>query len=228
MFTKYQKTTETTKVLLMYLLLNGYKLAHIDHLEESIESRNYGLSIKKLYGVTNDFVDIVRMEREIDEIQNPIICSPKSYEYYANAETIFSYTPSIESAPLCINDLNIISKVMMIAENKVVSSSYAYPIEDSRCRDKGFMYFYDYVTKSTCEVGKWHIIYQNKELTISYKSHNEDKVEEIPMYSASGIDKTSTFKMIIYIIRKACLTVDEWLPDNFDIQSFEMVVNHNE
>ena len=228
MFTKYQKTTETTKVLLMYLLLNGYKLAHIDHLEESIESSNYGLSLKKISVVTNDYVAIVRMEREIDEIQNPIICTPKSYEYYANAETIFSNTPSIESAPLCINDLSVISKVMMIAENKVVSSSYAYPIEDSRCRDKGFMYFYDYVTKSTCEVGKWHIIYQNKELTISYKSHNEDKVEEIPMYSASGIDKTSTFKMIIYIIRKACLTVDEWLPDNFDIQSFEMVVNHNE
>lgn len=225
MFTKYQKTTETTKVLLMYLLLNGYSLRQIEHLEESVESRNYGLSIKKIYGVTKDFVDIVRMEREIEDIQNPIICSEKSYEYYANAETIFAYTPNLDTAPLCINDLSVISKVMMIEDNKVISSNYAFPIEDSRCRDKGFMYFYDYVIKSTCEVGKWRISYKNKELTVFYKSQNQDRVEEIPLYLASGIDKTSTFKMIIYIIRKACLTVDEWLPDNFDIQSYEMAVN---
>lgn len=225
MFSKYQKTTETTKVLLMYLLLNGYSLDHVDHLEESIENRNYGLSIKKIYGVTKDFVDIVRMEREIEDIQNPIICSEKSYEYYANAETIFAYTPNLTSAPLCINDLSVISKVMMIEDNKVISSNYAFPLEDSRCRDKGFMYFYDYVINSTCEVGKWRISYKNKELTVSYKSQNQDRTEEIPLYFASGIDKTSTFKMIIYIIRKACLTVDEWLPDNFDIQSYEMAVN---
>lgn len=227
MFTKYQKTTETSKVLLMYLLLNGYSLSHIEHLEEIVEHRNYGLAFRKIYGVTKDFVDIARMEKEIEDIQNPIICSPKSYEYYADANTIFAYTPSVETAPLCINDLSVISKIMMISENKVISSNYAFPIEDSRCRDKGFMYFYEYVIKSTCEVGKWRILYKEKELLIFYKSLNHDKVEEIPLYYAKGIDKTSTFKMIIYIIRKACLTVDEWLPDNFDIQSFE-VMNNNE
>ena len=45
------------------------------------------------------------------------------------------------------------------------------------------------------------------------------------LYSAIEIDKTSTYKIVIYIISKASIVIDEWLPDNFSVQSYEMAVN---
>lgn len=225
MFTKYRKTSDSTKILLMYLLLNGYDIKNVEWAEEIEESRMFGLTIKKIYGITRDYVDVSRIEREIEEIKNPIVCSPLSYEYYSDAQNIYSFSPALPDVPLWINDMDIISSVMIITEDRVVSSSYAYPIEDDRCKNKGFMFFYEYVLKEECVVGKWRLQYKNKVFSVYYISLNNDKEEEVLLYSAIEIDKTSTYKIVIYIISKASIVIDEWLPDNFSVQSYEMAVN---
>ena len=87
------------------------------------------------------------------------------------------------------------------------------------------MFFYEYVLKEECVVGKWRLQYKNKVFSVYYISLNNDKEEEVLLYSAIEIDKTSTYKIVIYIISKASIVIDEWLPDNFSVQSYEMAVN---
>ncbi|MCM1231596.1 MAG: hypothetical protein NC489_15875 [Ruminococcus flavefaciens] len=81
LFTKYRKSSSDTKVLLLYLLLNKYEINQIRQLEETEEDRMFGLKIRKIYGVTKEYIDVRKIEEEIESIQNPIICSPQSYEY---------------------------------------------------------------------------------------------------------------------------------------------------
>ena len=83
--TKYEKSTDDTKVLLMYLRLNDYDLSKVKRLEQVEENRQFDLKIKKIYGVTQEYVDITTMEKEIENIVCPIICSEvQSYECYSN------------------------------------------------------------------------------------------------------------------------------------------------
>lgn len=42
----------------MYLLLNNYDISKIKQLEETEEDRLFGLKIKKIYGVTEEYVDV--------------------------------------------------------------------------------------------------------------------------------------------------------------------------
>jgi len=221
MFTKYEKTSNETKVLLMYLILNGYSLAKVDRLEEVEENRLFGLTVKKLYGLTNEYVDVGRIEREIEAIQSPIVCSKQTYEYYCDEPNIYAYEKQIAEAPLWINDMGIISKVMVISDDIIISSNKAKPATDAN--QLGFMYFYDYVTKEKCEIGKWKIIYDNKVFSVYYLSTNGDKTTKELLFSAIEIDKTSTYKLVLYIIIKASSSVEEWLSDNYVEQSYTLV-----
>lgn len=45
--TKYEKSTDDTKVLLMYLRLNDYDLSKVKRLEQVEENRQFDLKIKK-------------------------------------------------------------------------------------------------------------------------------------------------------------------------------------
>lgn len=223
MFNKYTKSTDTTKTLLVYLLLNGYDISKVVWAEEVEEERKFGVTVKKTYGITKDFIDVKRIEKEIEKIQCPIICSPLSYEYYSDAKTIYYYTPESTDRPLYINDLNIISKVMIITENCVVSSNLASKVDTQGCDTNGFMFFYDYVLKNECSVGKWHLTYKDNIFSIYYLSEHDNKTEELLLFSANEVDKTSTYKFAIYIIKKASESIDNWYSDNFAIEIYEMV-----
>ena len=223
MFTKYIKSNSNTKVLLMYLLLNNYDISKIKQLEETEEDRLFGLKIKKIYGVTEEYVDVRKIGEEIEKIQNPIICSPLSYEYYSNSMVIHTYT-SRDGKPMVINDMDIISKIMVITDQCIVSSNIAKPLKDTE--NFGFMFFYDYVMRSEVRIGKWHLIYENKVFSIYYLSENDGDTDEELMYSAIEIDKTSTYKMVIYIIGKVSKFIDNWSADNFKKETYEMVVRN--
>lgn len=223
MFAKYKKSSDCTKILLMYLLLNGYGVKNVEWVEESEENRQYGLKIKKIYGITKDFVDIKRIEQDMEKIQIPLICSPLSYEYYSDAPQVFTFERAIPDVPLWINDMNVISKVMIITEDKVVSSNPAFPLVDDRCCSKGFMYFHSYVINNDCTIGKWHMTYSDSDSSFSifYLSTNKNITEELLMYRADGIDKMSSYKLVIYVISRASLGIDQWIPDNFEQQCYE-------
>lgn len=225
MFNKYQKASDSTKILFMYLLLNGYDIKNVEYIVEEEESRLFGLKIKKVYGITKDFVDVKRIEKEIDAIPTPIICSPLSFEYYSDANIIHAYEAELKDSPLWINDLSIISPIMVISENRVISNCIAKPLAETD--ENGFMFFYDYVLREECVVGKWRMVYSDKVFTIYYTSSDKhgNPHEEL-MYSAIEIDKTSTYKLVIYVIKKASMLIDDWLPDNFVEQTYELVVSN--
>lgn len=224
MFTKYVKQTDDTKVLLLYLLLNGYNVRNIRFIEEAEENRDFGLKVKKLYGITTDYVNIRLIEKEIERIQNPIICSIQSYEYYCDADVIYSYERkgNEEKLPLWINDLNIISNTMIISEEAVVSSKRAKPLED--CKNKGFMFFYKYVLEDEFSIGKWKVTYKDKTFSIFYTSSNPDNKDAMLVFSAIEVDKTSTYKMAIYVIMKASQQINEWKADSYNLLTYEKVV----
>lgn len=224
MFTKYVKSNNDTKVLLMYLLLNNYEMKKVKQIEEIEEDRMFGLKIKKIYGITEEFVDVRKIEQEINEIQTPIVCSMLSYEYYANSAVIHTYTAP-NKMPLVINDMGVISKIMVISEQCIVSSNSAKSFTDSK--NNGFMFFYDYVMKSEVSIGKWRMTYKDKVFNIYYQSESNGVLNTDLLYSAIEIDKTSTYKIVIYIINKLSKSIDvEWLPDNFKKETYELVVRN--
>lgn len=220
-FLKYEKSTNDSKVLLIYLLLNNYSIAKIKRIEEIEESRLFGVKVRKLYGVTEEYVDIAKIEREIEAIQSPIICSRQSYEYYSDEPVIYTYTPQMD-APLFINDLNVVSRIMCIGEDYVVSSNEAKDI--SQCKESGFMYFYNYVLYDEMTIWKWRLKYENKVFSIYYTSTNlaGEQNEEL-MFSAIEIDKTSTYKLTLYIIKKAIGMVEEFPSDNFVTDKYTLI-----
>lgn len=221
MFTKYEKSSNDTKILLIYLLLNGLAVNQVKRLEEVEESRLFGLKVKKVYGITPEYIDCQRIEKEIEAIQSPIVCSRQTFEYYCDERVIYTYKARQEDSPLWINDMGVVSKVMVIEEDCVITSNKAKSMSDTT--EFGFMYFYDYVLKEECEVGKWHITYSNKVLSVYYKSDNDDTQSEELLFSAIEIDKTSTYKLVLYIIKKASLIIEEWLGDNYEEQEYTLI-----
>lgn len=223
-FNKYKKTEDKDNVLLMYLILNDYDLEQVETISRTEEKRKFGLTIRKVYGKTKEFVDIKKIEKEVENTVYPTVCSVSSYEFYSRSPMIYVHQPMIEEKPLLINDLGVISPFMVIDNEFVISANEAKPLAETE--DCGFTYFMQYVLQEDVIIGKWHLSYKDKVFNIGYLS-GEDVITEQSLYTAIEIDKTSTYKMVIYIIRKVAHTLEEWVGDNFDAQSYEMVRNEN-
>ena len=227
-FTKYGKVNSgENRVELLYLLLNGCEVSSIARVEDSEEDKEFGLKYRILYGITTEFVDKKKIKSELDSIKTPIIYSPQTFELYANSQTIHVYTPKFEDAPLIIHDLSLVSSEMIITRKCVVSKNAVRDFDEIPNEDRGFMYFMDYVLKEDLRIGKWHILYEDKCFAIYYCSKGKDGANaESPVYMALEIDKTSTYKIVIYLIKKVCDSdIEEWPPDNFNDEIYELIVN---
>ena len=219
MFSKYKKVDDKTRVQLLYLILNNYDLSKIEKVTEVVEKKMLGIKYRKFFGVTNEFVDIRKIENELAEIQIPMICSPQSFDIYSTAKNIHTYRAKEPSKPLYINDMGVISPLMIITDMCIVSSNLARPVEMSECR--GFMFFVDYVLKGECTIGNWTISYKDKEFNIYYTSENEGEKNRELLYQAFGLDQSSTFRLVLYIINKVANTLDEYPPDNYEMEVWE-------
>lgn len=219
-FRRYKKDDGKYRVLLLYLLLNNYDLEKIENVVELEQVEEFGLKFTKIYGDTTEYVDISKIDKDLAAIKTPIICSPQSYEIYSTDKTIQVYKPKIEEKPLYINDMGIISQYMVIDENYVVSNNLAAKVESSD--EKGFMFFVDYILKGVCTVGNWEISYQEKEFNIYYLARKDNRVYKQLLYNAIELDLTSSFKLVLYIIRKAVEDMDEFPPDNFTTERWEL------
>ena len=91
MFDKYERQSSESRVLMMWLILNNCNLERVRLLEETEESRSFGLKIKKVYGLTEDHIDTDKISKELARIQCPTICSVDSYEFHADAPYIYVY-----------------------------------------------------------------------------------------------------------------------------------------
>jgi len=216
LFTKYQKKNNDSKVLLLYLLLNGNDMEKIKLVEEAEDSRR-----KVIYGVTSEAVNGRKFEQEIEAIEAPTVCSMQSYELYSDSKIIHIYTKENNEQKFWINDMSVISKTMVILEDCVVSSNVAHEAED--VKEYGFMHFYEYALKGEMKLGKWHVQYtKENEFKIFYKG---EKDKEFLLFSSVEIDRTATYKFVLYIISKSQEELMGGVQqDNYKITDYELVV----
>lgn len=227
MFSKYRKSNDDTKVLLIYLILAGFEMSKVIRLEESEEKRGLGVTVKKVFGITKDYVDVRKIESDLEGIIDPTICSNETFEYYAKADVIYTFNPQMSDRPLLINDLDVISEKMIISEKEVVSSNPAKSLMDTE--NLGFMFFYEYVMKSEVRINNWRISYHNDIFNIYYCSVDGGKiVREELLFSGIEMDKASTYKMVIYIIKKVAPDIEEWQSDNFIQTTYELIKEDEE
>lgn len=213
---------------MLFLLLGGHDIEKVDHYEEDVEERLFGLKIRKIYGITPEYVDVATMEQEIENTQTPVVCSERLFESYVQSDTLYRYERKFEDRPLHINDMGVLSKAMMITQDYVVSSNQAMSETDADTDNLGFMYFADYVTQNKTVIGNWHICYDSDldggKFDIHYVSRDEDGSEHKELiYSISSVDKPSTYKIVIYIVRKVASTMEEIPPDNFKETVYERI-----
>lgn len=216
LFTKYRKKKDESKVLLMYLLLNGNDTEKIKVVEEKEDEKR-----KVIYGITSEAVNGRQFEQEIENILAPTVCSPQSYELYSDSKLIHIYTPDSDD-DLFINDLGIISQTMVIAENCVVSSNLVKSTEDAE--KYGFMYFYHYVLDGEMRLENWHVVYDKGLFQIFYYDIKDTQKKEFLLFSSQEIDKTSTYKFVLYIISKMQDKIMENVAqDNFKMTDYELI-----
>ena len=200
---------EVSRVLMIYFILNGYDISKVDKAIELIETPSERCRMETVYGETREGVDIKSINEEVSSIITPTICSLQSYQMYVTSPVIYCFSPLDKGRELCIDDLGIISSCMVIQPDLVVASNEAKPFQTAQ---HGFSVFMDYVLKGKCQVGNWTIQYTDtNEFIVTYTSKNGGN-EEI-LYKALEFEKTSTFRLVLYIIKKTCETLnssDEW------------------
>lgn len=228
MLQNYKKQDGNSKVLLLFLLLGGHDISKIDHYEEDVEERLFGLKIRKIYGITSEYVETAAMERGIEETQCPVICSEQLFESYVKSEVLYKYEAKISDRPLYINDMGVLSKAMMIMDGCIVTSNKAKKVTDISPENYGFMYFADYVTKNRTAIENWELYYDSDidggRFDIYYKSSDgEGRIRKELIYSISGVDKPSTYKIVIYIIRTVAESLENIVSDNFNETIYTLI-----
>lgn len=228
MFENYvKKNGDITRVLFIYLLLNKYKLENIQRAIVHINNpKNLpNAQTEMVYAETTEAVDIEEIDKEVGSIIVPTICTETTFQLYTNFDEIICYTPENKKKSLYIDDMDIISPFMIIQEDMIVTTSIAKPIEKAT---HGLMCFSKYVLTSECEVGNWYIKYieGSKEFIVKYGDKKE-KAETL--YRAKEYDKTTTFRLVLYIIKKACILLDEekkWeVTENYRIDKYSRIVD---
>ena len=223
-FRKYELQEKKQKIMLIYLLLNK---CEVDKIEKIIECKedNKGATFVKMYGLTSEFIDTDKIYKEINDIKVPNICNVDGYELYTNSKEIYLYTAKEKTRPLYINDMNILSDLMIIKKDSIVSKIKAEPLE--KTNSKGFMYFVDYILKNQCEIGKWRVKFKEDEkifevFYISKKSEDTEKKKEEIIYQSKNWDKYNTFKLVLYIINKNIEYEEEFVADNYKIETLKL------
>lgn len=227
MFENYvKKNGDITRILFIYLLLNKHDLKSVQraivHIDNPKNSPN--AQTEMVYAETTEAVDIEAIDKEVGSIIVPTICTETTFQLYTNFDEIICYTPENKKKNLYVDDMDIISPFMIIQEDMIVTTSIAKPIDKAT---HGLMCFAKYVLTSECEVGKWHIRYieESKEFIVKYG--DEKKTETL--YRAKEYDKTTTFRLVLYIIKKACILLDkenEWeVTENYKIDKYSRIVD---
>lgn len=223
MFKYVKSDNKHRKVLLLFLILNNYNLQGVT-IEDAREERQFGVKYRKLYGITEELVDEDKIAQELEAIRTPIVYSPQTFELYCNAPAIHVYTPEFDDRPMIINDLGVISEKMIITRKCIISSNSAKRLDDIESQDRGFMFFMDYVLKEEIYIGKWHIIFEDKCFAIKYVSDDNGQKSEETLYMALEIDKTATYRLVLYIIKKVCeRDIERWKSDNYIDELYELI-----
>ena len=211
----YEVKSDQTKVLLFFLLLEPNYIDADDKIEIDRETENetndFGIRYTKQYAFTNDNIDIERILREIAAFPIPVICSRDSFAHYAESQTLYLYHKYRKDQPLIVNDLSIVSNVMLLEEDMIISSRNARPLGDLTTRELGFPYFQQYAMTGDLRIGKWHVTYDADKLIFCIHHDTYGVV-----YQSVELDKTATHRMVLYLIKKLSHTLPV-LEDNYRV-----------
>lgn len=209
----YERKATRTKVLLLFLLLEPGNLMETGNVacKEETSDLQYGRTITKQYAYTDEYVDTAKIARNLEALPTPVICSKDSFAHYAETQILYQYTAKEGSKPLCINDLSVVSNVMLIDNDleMILSSNMARPRSRLTPQEYGFPWFEQYVRTNHVKLidDVWDISFETDGnlFTITHKDYGV-------LYQAHEMDKTSTYRLVLYIIQKLAVH----LPANED------------
>lgn len=220
-----QSDGSTTCAMMIDLLLNQYDTSQIERVEVVSETTQGIMerSSRIMYAFTKEAVDLEKIVSERKEITIPIICSVQSYDMTTDASVFYTYKPFEDDASkFRIDDLGIIAPRMVIAEGLVVSSERAKSFAEC---EHGFSYFMEYVLHGSFKLGNWEVKYdeETKEYDVFYTFEAHKNTESL--YHTKEYDKTGTYQLTLYIIKKACekMVEDgvEMPSDQYEIERWE-------
>lgn len=213
----YEQKTARTKVLLMFLLLEpGNLLESGDvYFRDETADLQYGRTITKKYAFTDEYVDTAKIDRQLESLPTPVICSKDSFAHYAETQVLYKYIPEDPAQPLCINDIGVVSNVMLIDNdiNLILSSNMAKSRSRLTAEEYGFPYFETYVRKNRVQLleDTWDMTYEPEQslFTVTHKDYGT-------LYQAHEMDKTSTYRLVLYVIKKLAGNLPAY-EDNYKI-----------
>lgn len=216
----YVEQTDLFRVPLYLIMINGGDFSNIERIIDALDEQGC------LLAETRAAYDVEQENDEIAKTFQPIVY--KSFDgYSSNAEAVYVYTKQKdvpEGDRLLINDMNVLASKIIISEDMVVSPNYAKPFGE--CDTYGFKFFCDYYLDNYCEIGKWSFEYKEETNTFSisfaFDSDDGSKSNVTEIYRKK-MDKSYSYKMLIYAIRKLCLNPKEtgltFYEDNFDVKT---------
>ena len=220
---KLVNKNDSQEIMLLHLILNG----QTDNIKGTKKTVSDDGRLRKVYGIVEKglVLDNDTLDADIQNIAVPKVCEDsKRFEQLSNSKKVLLYFPKNEEQKLVINSLKILSDVIMISKDYVITSSY---VNEGDTSERGFTYFQEYVLKSHTEIGnvdnpkgKWSISFDNNRFEVKFKDVDESK-PWTTLYSLSDTDKQSTYRMVLYIISHVGECIDDWKLDNFKFDTYE-------
>ena len=218
----YKEQTELFRIPLYLIMINGEGFNNIERVIDALDEKGC------LLAETRAAFDV---EREYDEIEHTLqpIIYPSFDVYNGKTEVVYVYTKQKDVPDgdrLLINDMNVLSKHIVISEDTIVSPQYAQPFGE--CDNYGFRFFCDYYLDDICEVGKWTFEYKKADslftISFAFDSDNNDGEKNLVEIYRKKTDKSDSYKMLIYAIKKLCKNPKEtgltFYEDNFDVKTY--------
>ena len=165
----------------LLLILKKASLNKVINERYITKEHNGSVKTKALYYETYDEFDISDIEGGIRKTIPPRVYSDKnSYEYamknaYLRKKNIpiYCHVPEIPDKPLFINDMGVLSSIMLITNNAVLSDKKAALIADTD--DIGFEKFHEFVTTNKTIIGSLCFSQNGNVFTVSLINEDTGK-----------------------------------------------------
>ena len=213
---------EVKKYMALFLILKKASLNKVINERYITKEHNGSVKTKALYYETYDEFDITAVEDGIRKTIPPRVYSDKnSYEYamknaYLHKKdiSIYCYVPEIPDKPLFINDMGVLSNIMLITNNAVLSDKKAALIADTD--DIGFEKFHEFVATNKTIIGSLCFSQNGNVFTVSLI--NEDTGKSKMLFESYEADISESYRLVLFVIQHCYMDRDTYSADNFIVK----------
>ena len=213
---------EVKKYMALFLILKKASLNKVINERYISKEHNGSVKTKALYYETYDEFDITAVEDGIRKTIPPRVYSDvSSYENamksaYINKRDIpiYIHVPEIPDKPLFINDMDVLSNIMLITNNAVLSDKKAALIADTD--DIGFEKFHEFVTTNKTIIGSLCFSQNGNVFTVSLI--NEDTGKSKMLFESYGADISESYRLVLFVIQHCYMDRDTYNADNFIVK----------